>query len=296
MFHGSIVALVTPFKDDKVDEAKIKELIDFQVRNGTQGIVPCGTTGESPTLSHEEHQRVVEICIEATAGRVPIIAGTGSNSTAEAISLTKHAAKAGAQAALVVTPYYNKPSQEGIFRHFKAIAESVDIPIILYNIAGRTARNIETPTVVRLVHNCKNIIGVKEASGSLDQMQDVIQQCPKNFILLSGDDGLTLPVLSIGGVGVISVLANIVPREVVKLIDAFNRGHLRQAREQHYFLLPLVKALFIDTNPIPVKAAMGLLGMCEPDLRLPLCPLSKEHFAKLKGVLDGYSLLAKAAV
>ena len=245
MFKGSIVAIATPFKKGKVDETKLKELVEFQIKNGTQGIVPCGTTGESPTLSHIEHTRVIETCIDAVAGRVPVIAGTGSNSTSEAIELTQHAADAGASGALIVSPYYNKPTQEGLYRHFKAIADNVKIPIILYNIAGRTAVNIEPATIARLAKDCKNIIGVKEASGSLDQMQVIKHACPKDFVLLSGDDILTLPILGIGGAGVISVAANIVPQDVVKVVNFFKEGQLEKARELHYKLLPLYKSLFI---------------------------------------------------
>lgn len=293
MIKGSIVALVTPFKNGHIDEKKINELIEFQIKNGTSAIVPCGTTGESPTLSTAEHERVIEICIAAANKRIPVIAGTGSNSTAEAVSLTEHAAKSGADAALIVGPYYNKPSQEGMYLHFKEIANSVDIPIILYNIPGRTASNIEPTTMARLANDCKNIIGVKEASGSLDQMATVKRLCPKNFILLSGDDSLTLPLLSIGGVGVISVVANIVPKEVDRLIEAFEKGDIKKAEEIHYKLLPLVKAMFIETNPVPVKTVMGLLGMCSPDVRLPLCAMSDSNLAKLKTALREYGLLKK---
>ena len=291
MFKGSIVAIATPFKKGKVDEKKLKELIEFQIKNGTQGIVPCGTTGESPTLSHIEHARVIELTIEAVKGRVPVIAGTGSNSTAEAIELTRHAAEAGATGALIVSPYYNKPTQEGLYRHFKAIADAVKIPIILYNIAGRTAVNIETTTIVRLAKECKNIVGVKEASGSLDQMQAVRNACPKEFVLLSGDDALTLPVLSIGGVGVISVAANIVPQDIRKVIDLYNEGKISEAQKVHNKLLPLLKALFIETNPIPLKEAMGLLDMCSAELRLPLCPMADANRVKLKAALAEYGLL-----
>ncbi len=290
IFRGSIVAIVTPFKDGKVDEAKFKELIEFQIKSGTQGIVPCGTTGESPTLSHEEHSRVIEICIQAARGRVSIIAGTGSNSTAEAISLTKHAAKAGANAALVVAPYYNKPTQEGLYLHFKAVAQCSHLSILLYNIAGRTAINIEPTTMVRLANDCKNIVGVKEASGSLDQMSMIKHLCPKDFLLLSGDDSLTLPILSIGGVGVISVAANIIPQDIVKFIQTFQNGQLKEAQEWHYKLLPLFKALFLETNPIPIKEAMGMLGMCSPELRLPLCPMSAANREKLKSSFSNYGL------
>ncbi|MCA9405997.1 MAG: 4-hydroxy-tetrahydrodipicolinate synthase, partial [Candidatus Omnitrophica bacterium] len=224
MFKGSIVALVTPFTKTGIDEAKIKELVDFQIENGTNGIVPCGTTGESPTLSHVEHHRVVEVTVEAVNKRVPVIAGTGSNSTAEAVEFTQHAAKVGADGALVVTPYYNKPTQKGLYLHFKAVADSCDIPIILYNIEGRTARNIETETVARLAADCKNIVGVKEASGSLQQMEDVRKACGNDFLILSGDDALTLPMMDRGGVGVISVVANIVPGDVAAMIKAYNAG------------------------------------------------------------------------
>ncbi|VAX35078.1 4-hydroxy-tetrahydrodipicolinate synthase [hydrothermal vent metagenome] len=292
MFKGSTVALVTPFKDGKVDEDKIRELVEIQVKNGTSGILPCGTTGESPTLNHDEHNRVIEICIEATAGRVPVLAGTGSNSTAEAVALTQHAAKVKADAALVVTPYYNKPSQEGLYRHFKAVADSVDIPIILYNIAGRTSKNIETETVVRLANDCKNIIGVKEASGSLGQMQDVKLHCPEDFLLLSGDDNLTLPILSVGGVGVISVVANIIPADTAKVIQLFNEGKIDEARALHYKILPLVKAMFIDSNPVPVKYACELLGLCSSEVRLPLCETTEANKSKVKQALENYGVLS----
>ncbi len=291
MFKGSIVALVTPFTDGKVDEGKIKELVEFHIKNGTSAILACGTTGESPTLNYEEHNRVIEVCIEASNGRIPVIAGTGSNATAEAITITHHASTAGADAALIVTPYYNKPTQEGLYRHFKEIADSVDIPIILYNVPGRTSRNIETETVIRLANDCKNIIGVKEASGSIDQMQAVISQCPKDFILFSGDDALTLPVLSIGGVGVISVIANFLPADTAKLIDLFKENKVAEARALHYKLLPVIKAMFIESNPTPVKKAMEILGLCSGSLRLPLCEVSDETTQKIKKALNEYGIL-----
>ncbi|MCM8784175.1 MAG: 4-hydroxy-tetrahydrodipicolinate synthase [Candidatus Omnitrophica bacterium] len=290
-FKGSIVAIVTPFKEEKVDEKSFKKLLNFHVKEGTDGIVPCGTTGESATLSFEEHERVIELTIENVGGRIPVIAGTGSNSTTEAIMLTKHAKKAGADASLQVSPYYNRPTQRGLYEHFKAIAEAVDIPIILYNIASRTGVNIEPETMAKLAHDCRNIIGVKEASGSLDQMSRIKSLCPPNFLLISGDDSLTLPILAIGGVGVISVVANIVPREVKKMISSFDKGDIEEARDMHYKLLPLIKAMFIETNPIPVKTAMGLLGMCKADIRLPLCPMSVENLGKLKNALKEYGLL-----
>lgn len=291
MFRGSIVAIVTPFKNNKVDEKKLRDLIEFQIKNGTSGIVPCGTTGESATLSFEEHDRVIEITIEQTKKRVPVIAGTGSNSTEEAIMLTRHAAKAGSDASLQVSPYYNRPTQKGLYEHFKAVAAAVDIPIILYNIASRTGVNIEPETIARLAGDCKNIVGVKEASGSLDQMSRIRQLCPESFGLLSGDDSLTLPVLSIGGTGIISVVANIAPQDVANLVSEFQKGNIRGAQELHYKLLPLMKAMFLETNPIPVKTAMGLLGMCEPGLRLPMCAMSEENIEKLKKALQDFGLL-----
>jgi len=292
MFKGSIVALVTPFKNDTVDETKIKELVQLHIESGTSGIVPCGTTGESPTLNHKEHDRVVEICVEAANKKIPVIAGTGSNSTTEAVSLTQHAAKAGADAALVVTPYYNKPTQKGLYLHFKAIADSADIPIILYNIEGRTARNIETETVAKLAHDCKNIVGVKEASGSLEQAKAVREACGDNFCILSGDDALTLPIMELGGQGVISVVANIVPKDVVAMVNAFTSGKREKADAIHEKLEPLVKAMFLETNPIPVKQAMELLGMCSADLRLPLCEMDEENLDKLKIALENYGILS----
>jgi 4-hydroxy-tetrahydrodipicolinate synthase len=291
MISGSIVAIVTPFLNGKIDESTFRKLIEFQIRNGSNGIVPCGTTGESPTLSHDEHKRIIEICISEVAGRIPVIAGTGSNSTSEAVSLTQHAAKAGANAALVVTPYYNKPTQEGLYRHFKAVSESTPIPIILYNIEGRTARNIEPETMARLARDCKNIIGVKEASGSLLQMQTIRRICPKNFLLISGDDALTLPLLSIGGVGVISVAANIIPQDIVRLMTTFSNGELDEARKIYFKTLPLLNALFLETNPIPVKEAMGMMNLCSAELRLPLCPMSDSNRAKLKTALMEYGLI-----
>ncbi|MFA4889025.1 MAG: 4-hydroxy-tetrahydrodipicolinate synthase [Candidatus Omnitrophota bacterium] len=291
MFKGSIVAIVTPFRNGKIDEEKLRELIDFQVKNGTSGIVPCGTTGESATLSFVEHDRVIEITIEQVKKRVPVIAGTGSNSTEEAIMLTKHAAKAGADASLQVSPYYNRPTQKGLYAHFKAIADSVDIPIILYNIAARTGVNIEPETIARLAGDCKNIVAVKEASGSLDQMSRIKQLCGEKFDLISGDDSLTLPVLSIGGRGIISVVANIAPKDVSDLVNEFQKGNIENAIALHYKLLPLIKAVFLETNPIPIKTAMGLMGMCQPDLRLPMCPMSPENLEKLKKALKDYGLL-----
>jgi len=292
MFKGSIVAIVTPFtQKGTVDEKKLRDLIEFHIKNGTSGIVPCGTTGESATLTFEEHDRVIEITIEQAKKRVPVIAGTGSNSTEEAIMLTKHAAKAGADGSLQVSPYYNRPTQKGLYEHFKAVANAVEIPIILYNIASRTGVNIEPETIAKLAHDCKNIVGVKEASGSLDQMSRIKQLCPANFELISGDDSLTLPVLSLGGIGIISVVANIVPKDVANLVSEFEKGNIKKAQELHFKLLPLIKAIFIETNPIPVKTAMGLMKMCEPDLRLPMCSMQPDNLEKLKKALRDYGLL-----
>jgi len=291
MFKGSITAIVTPFKNGKVDEKTFRDLIEFQIRNGTSGIVPCGTTGESATLSIQEHERVIEIAIEQAKKRIPVIAGTGSNSTAEAIVLTQAAAKAGADASLQVSPYYNRPTQKGLYEHFKAVAESVKIPIVLYNIASRTGVNIEPETIAKLARDCKNIVAVKEASGNLDQMSRVKLLCPSNFILLSGDDGLTLPVLGIGGKGIISVVSNIIPKDAAEMVSAFEKGDIKRAQELHYKMLPLIKAIFIETNPIPVKTAMGLLGMCDAQLRLPMTAMLPENLEKLKTALKDYGLL-----
>jgi 4-hydroxy-tetrahydrodipicolinate synthase len=291
MFRGSITAIVTPFKNNKIDEKAFRDLIEFQIKNGSTGIVPCGTTGESATLNFEEHDRVIEMAIEFARKRIQVIAGTGSNSTDEAIMLTKHAAKAGADASLQVSPYYNRPTQKGLYEHFKAIAGSVEIPMILYNIASRTGVNIEPETMAKLACDSKNIVAVKEASGNLDQMSRIKALCPANFELLSGDDSLTLPVLSIGGTGIISVVSNIVPGDVADLVSAFESGDMKKAQSLHYKLLPLIKAVFIETNPIPVKTAMGLMGLCEPDLRLPMCSMSPDNLEKLKKALKDYGLL-----
>ncbi len=291
MFNGSIVALVTPFANGKIDEKKLRELIEIQIKNGTSGIVPCGTTGESATLSTAEHERVIEITIEQVNKRVPVIAGTGSNATEEAINLTKHAAASGASASLQVSPYYNRPTQKGLYEHFKAVAQAVEIPIILYNIAARTGVNIEPETIAKLAKDCKNIVGVKEASGNLEQMSRIKALCPDNFDLISGDDGLTLPVLALGGTGIISVVANIVPRDVANLVKEFQKGNIAKAQNLHYKLLPLVKAMFIETNPIPVKTAMGILDICEPDLRLPMTEMLPENVEKLRKALKEYGLL-----
>jgi len=291
MFQGSFVALVTPFRNGKVDEAKLRELVELHVANGTDGLIPCGTTGESPSLNHDEHRGVVEIVIEAAGGRIRVVAGTGSNSTAEAINLTKHAERAGAAGALVVNPYYNKPTQEGLYRHFRAVAESVGIPVLVYNIQSRTAVNVETDTMARLARDVRNIVGVKEASGSLDQMSQVIAACGPDFSVLSGDDNITLPLLAIGGSGVVSVIANILPRETADLVHAALDGDWKRARDLHYRLFPLARAAFLETNPIPIKEAMAMAGMIEPEFRLPMCRMSDANREKLRAILKSYSLV-----
>ena len=290
-FQGSFVAMVTPFRNGKVDEAKLRELVEFHITHGTDGLIPCGTTGESPTLSHDEHHRVVELVIEAARGRIRVVAGTGSYSTSDAIEMTKHAERAGAAGALVVNPYYNKPTQEGLYRHFRAVAESVAIPILVYNIQGRTAINVETDTMARLARDVKNIVGVKEASGSLDQMSQVIAACGPDFSVLSGDDNITLPLLAIGGCGVVSVIANIVPRETADLVHAALDGDWKRARDLHFRLFPLARAAFLETNPIPIKEAMALAGMLEPEFRLPMCRMSDANREKLRAILKPYGLI-----
>jgi 4-hydroxy-tetrahydrodipicolinate synthase len=290
MFEGAMTALVTPFKKGKVDDKKLAELAEFHIKNGTSGIVPCGTTGESATLSYEEHERVIEVVIEAVNKRIPVMAGTGSNSTSEAIMLTKHAKKAGADATLQVSPYYNKPTQEGLYLHFKAIAEETELPMIVYNIASRTGVNIEPETMAR-ISKIKNIAGVKESSGSLEQMSRIRYLCGDKFDLISGDDALTLPLLAIGGTGIISVVNNIAPKDVADMVAKFKKGDIEGARKLHYKLLPLIKAVFIETNPIPVKTAMSLMGMIEPDIRLPMCQMSEANLEKLKKALKDYGLI-----
>jgi len=290
-FQGSFVAMVTPFRNGRVDEAKLRELVEFHITNGTDGLIPCGTTGESPTLSHDEHHRVVELVIEAARGRIRVVAGTGSYSTSDAIEMTRHAERAGAAGALVVNPYYNKPTQEGLYRHFRAVAESVAIPILVYNIQSRTAINVETDTMARLARDVKNIVGVKEASGSLDQMSQVIAACGPDFSVLSGDDNITLPLLAIGGSGVVSVIANIVPRETADLVHAALDGDWKRARDLHFRLFPLARAAFLETNPIPIKEAMAMAGMLEPEFRLPMCRMSDANREKLRAILKPYGLI-----
>ena len=290
MFRGAMVAIVTPFKNDQVDEKALRELIEFQIANGTDGIVPCGTTGESATLTHEEHDRVIEITIDAVKKRVPVIAGTGSNNTAEALRLTRHACDAGADGALIVCPYYNRPTQEGLYQHFKTIAESVPIPIMPYNIPSRTGVNL-VPEMVAKLAKIKNIVGIKEASGSIKQMSDVINLCGKDFDVLSGDDIFTLSLMAIGGAGIISVISNVAPADMAGLIDAFVAGDMVRARALHHKMSELIETLFIEVNPIPVKAALALMGKIEYEYRLPLCKMAEANFEKLKKVMVNYGLI-----
>jgi 4-hydroxy-tetrahydrodipicolinate synthase len=290
MFKGAMVAIVTPFKNNKIDEEAFRELIEFQIVNGTDAIVPCGTTGESATLSHEEHDRVIEITIDAVKKRVPVIAGTGSNNTAEALRLTRHAYEAGADGALIVCPYYNRPTQEGLYQHFKTISESVPIPIIPYNIQSRTGVNL-MPEMVAKLAKIKNIVGIKEASGSIKQMSDVINLCGKDFAVLSGDDIFTLPLMAIGGAGVISVISNVAPADMAGLVDAFFAGDMARAKALHYKMTALIDALFIEVNPIPVKAALSLMGKIKCEYRLPLCKMADANFEKLKNIMISYGLI-----
>ncbi|PKN77058.1 MAG: 4-hydroxy-tetrahydrodipicolinate synthase [Deltaproteobacteria bacterium HGW-Deltaproteobacteria-10] len=290
MFKGAIVAIVTPFKDGKVDENALRELIEFQISNGTDGIVPCGTTGESATLTHEEHDRVIEITIDAVKKRVPVIAGTGSNSTAEAMRLTKHAYEAGADCALIVCPYYNRPTQEGLYQHYKMIAENVPIPILPYNIPSRTGVNL-MPEMVAKLSRIKNIVGIKEASGSIKQMSDIIDFCGKDFAVLSGDDIFTLPLLAMGGAGIISVVSNVVPADMAGLVDAFAANDLDKAKSLHHKMSPLIEALFIEVNPTPVKAALSLMGRIQYEYRLPLCRMADANMEKLRKVMVNYGLI-----
>ncbi len=290
MFKGAMVAIVTPFKNGKVDEGKLRELIEFQIVNGTDGIVPCGTTGESPTLSHEEHDRVIEITVDAVRKRVPVIAGTGSNATAEALRLTKHAHEVGADGVLVVCPYYNRPSQEGLYQHYKFIAENVSIPIIVYNIPGRTGVNLLPETLARLA-KIPNIVGTKEASGSLKQMHEVISLCGPDFAVLSGDDFFTYPLLCLGGHGIISVVSNVAPADMAGLVDAFAAGELKKAKDLHFKMAPLIDSLFIETNPVPVKAALAMMGKIDYEVRLPLEKMAQGNYEKLKKIMSTYGLI-----
>ena len=290
MFKGSIVAIVTPFNNGAVDEEKLRQLVEFQIENGTDAIVPCGTTGESSTLSYEEHDRVIEIVIQQVNNRVPVIAGTGSNSTAEAIEMSQHAKQMGADGCLLVTPYYNKPTQEGLYLHYTAIANAVALPQILYNVPGRTGVNMLPETVARLAAH-KNIVAIKEATGSLQQASEIMALAGDQIDVLSGDDFITFPMMACGAKGVISVLANIMPKAVGDLTDAFFAGDLDKARKLHLDTLKISNAMFIESNPIPVKTALGLMGKCSDEVRLPLCSMAEGNKAKLAAIMKEYKLI-----
>jgi 4-hydroxy-tetrahydrodipicolinate synthase len=290
MFKGSIVAIVTPFKKGKVDEKALGDLIEWHIKEGTDAIVPCGTTGESATLDYKEHDRVIEFTIKKVKGRVPVIAGTGANSTAETIMITKHAKKAGADGVLLVSPYYNKPTQEGLYRHYKAVAEAVKIPIVLYNVPGRTAVNILPATVARLAE-IKNIVAIKEATGDMKQVSEVIRLCGDRITVLSGDDFTTLPLMALGGKGVISVAANVMPKLVSQMCSLWEQGRFDEARKIHFMLEPLNASMFIETNPIPVKTALAMMGKIQEEFRLPLCEMAQANKEKLRNVLKGYKLV-----
>ena len=290
--EGTYTAIITPFKEDEsIDEEALKKLIEYNIENGVSGIVPCGTTGESPTLSHEEHDRVIELTINQVNGRVPVIAGTGSNCTKEAIRLSKKAEEAGADALLLVNPYYNKPTQEGLYRHFKTIAENVRIPCIVYNIKGRSGVNVETETLMRLAKDCKNISGVKEASGNIEQIKEVIAQKPENFCVLSGDDNITMELIKEGGQGVISVASNLVPKKMSEMVGNALKGNLKEAEKQNKELKTLFEAEFIETNPIPIKYLLSLKGMCKEIYRLPMCEMSQEHKKEVEKMIKDNKLI-----
>jgi 4-hydroxy-tetrahydrodipicolinate synthase len=290
VFEGVFTALVTPFRDGAVDERALTELVEIQIAAGVDGLVPCGSTGEAATLSHPEHQRVVEVVVAAARGRVQVLAGTGSNSTVEAIQLTLHAKEAGADGALLISPYYNRPTQDGIVAHYAEIARQTAFPLLVYNIPGRTASNILPATLARLAE-IDQIVGVKESCGDLNQVAHVIALVPESFSVLSGDDWATLPLLALGGRGVISTASNVAPGEVVDLVRAFRAGDLDRARAVHYRLLPLLDALFCETNPIPVKAALAMRGLIAEELRLPLVPITSANRERLQAVLKDVGLL-----
>ena len=290
MFSGSMVALVTPFKDGGVDWQSLEGLVDFHIKNGTNGIVPCGTTGESATLDHVEHHDVIKAVVKAVKKRVPVIAGTGSNSTQEAIDLTIGAERAGADGALLISPYYNRPTQEGIYQHYKKVASSVGIPLIIYNIPARTGSKIEPETLARLAE-IKNIVGVKEATGSVDQAIDVLRLCGDRLAVYSGEDSLTYSLMALGGKGVISTVANIAPKEMSDLTQACLKGDWETGRKLQFKLVPLIRAVFLETNPIPTKTALSLMGKCRGDLRLPLTPMSEGNVKKLRQAMTDFGLI-----
>jgi len=291
MFSGAYTALVTPFKNGEVDEAAYRRLIDFQIDNGVSGIVPTGSTGEAATLDQEEHLRVIEIAVNQANGRCRVIAGTGSNSTREAIELSVGAAKLNVDAVLLASPYYNKPTAEGIYRHFKAVSEATDVSIMLYNVPSRTASEIDVETCVRLVRECKNVVSIKEAGGSCDRVSALRNALPPEFSILSGDDSLTIPFMAVGAVGVVSVASNIIPRAVSEMVESFLTGHIHEAKDLHLRWYPIFKDLFIESNPIPVKAALHAMGMIEAEYRLPLCEMQPANLDRLKRTLAAAKLI-----
>jgi 4-hydroxy-tetrahydrodipicolinate synthase len=290
MLKGAITAIVTPFKNGQLDEEAYRALIERQITEGINGIVPCGTTGESPTLSHAEHKRVVETCIDQVKKRVPVIAGAGSNNTAESLDLTKHAQAAGADYALLITPYYNKPTQEGLYQHYKTMASQTKIPIVVYNVPGRTSVNLLPETMARLAA-LPNIVGLKDATGDLKQGAKTLELCGDRITVLSGDDFTTFPLLCVGGMGVISVVSNVVPADMAGMCNAFFKGDLEGARKLHYKMWPLIEAMFYETNPVPVKTAMKMLGMITGEVRQPLWTMSKANEDKLRQVMQQYALI-----
>ncbi|MBF0134513.1 MAG: 4-hydroxy-tetrahydrodipicolinate synthase [Magnetococcales bacterium] len=289
MFKGVYTALITPFKDGSVDWDALGRLLDNQIKSGIAGVIPCGSTGEAATLSHEEHRSVIRFCVERVNKRIHVIAGTGSNSTRESVELTRHAHEAGADGALIITPYYNKPTQEGLVQHYTKIAESVDFPVVLYNVPGRTAVDMTADTVVRLAQ-VKGIVGIKEATANLERAAVIHQRCGDRMTLLSGDDATFLPFLAVGGHGVISVTANIAPGHVLGVWDAWQQGDVTLARMRHEKLLDINRFLFCETNPIPIKAAAAMLGLCTPEIRLPLTPLTQDHQNLVRGAMTALGL------
>jgi len=290
MFSGALTAIITPFRDGAVDERALRDFIEWQIAEGIDGLVPCGSTGESATLTHAEHETVIRITIEQVNKRVPVVAGTGSNATAEAIRLTRAAQEMGADGALLISPYYNKPTQEGIVRHYRTIAQAVDMPLLVYNIPGRTGSNVLPETFAKIAE-IKNIVGVKEASGSMDQVADIIRLCGDRLAILSGDDALTLPIMALGGKGVIATIGNVMPREIHSLAKAAAADNFEFARELHYKMLPLMRALFVETNPIPVKQALAFMGKCANELRMPLVPMTASAAEKLHLVMKELHLI-----
>lgn len=290
MYRGSYVAIVTPFKDDILDESGLRKNLKYLIENASNGIVACATTGESPSLSDDEYEKIIEICLEEADGKIPVIAGAGTNSTIKTIKMAQKAQKIGVQGLLIVTPYYNKPTQQGLYQHYRVVSGEVDLPIIIYNVPGRTGVNILPQTVARLAQDCKNIVAIKEASGNLDQVSELASLLGNDFDVLSGDDSLTLPMLAVGAKGVISVIANIFPRDVSDMCKYFFEGKMEEAKNLHIKMFPVVKALFMETNPIPVKKAMGLMGLAGGNPRLPLVSMSEENTAVLRKRLLEYGV------